>query len=184
MHQALLREHQRKENMRALSLRLLANRIKLGPTASNSETKEMLAAIKIELAWCRRTENVVSQVLPIREREPEFLTVAEGIDHQKIVPPLAPPRGTSGDSETETDISAQLHRPPTQSEPRRAAQGTKQGSDSADRTSVQALQRDVRQLLSSMVDMQQAQQSMQEQLCAMASPPDGLEPASIGKQRF
>ena len=143
----------------------------------------MLAAIKIELAWYRMTENIVSQMLP-DAAEPEFLNVKEGVDQHKVVPP---PRA---DSESDLSLAAQLHNESTRSSQRGAAQGGKWGSDPADRASVQALQSDVRQLLSAMTEMQQAQQSVQDQLRALAttgrgseSPRDGPDSASSGKQQ-
>ena len=94
MHASLVREHNRKEKMRALSLRMLMNKLAYRPSP---ETAEMIAALRLQLVWCRVTETLSMAMMPIQavEDDAEERTLSEKILEETIVPPgVQTPGGT------------------------------------------------------------------------------------------
>jgi CRP-like cAMP-binding protein len=94
MHAALLREHVRKEKMRALSLRMLMNKLAYNPT---QEVIELIAALRLQLYWTKVTESISLEMMPMQGKgevdEEKPRPLSEQILDQILVP--LPASGTS-----------------------------------------------------------------------------------------
>ena len=66
MHAALLREHMRKEKLRALSLRMLMNKLSYRPT---EDAVQLNAALRLQLCWMKITESLSLQMMPTPKAE-------------------------------------------------------------------------------------------------------------------
>jgi CRP-like cAMP-binding protein len=163
MHQALLLEHVRKEKKRALSLRMLINKLSYKPSV---ETLEMISAVKLQLVWCRTCEQLALKSMPLQE--PKGMSLSEDISSHLVAPPGAtlPPPPSPAElrkGQTQKLLGKKASRPysPTASSkssfvPRPDLMVDRQNgrhSPISQSTSVQALHADVRRLIAMMGEM-------------------------------
>lgn len=194
MHQELFKEYICKEKTRALALRLFVNRMKLGSDAKSPDTRQTIAAIQMQIVWCRLTENMVLRAMPVHT-EPEKLSLSQDIEQSQIAPlEIAGPMSPVAHQMTRDAQALAARRVgaaqysgafTTFTTSDQSVPGNKWSSDPADRGSVQALQSDVRQMLGAIVDMQASQRSLQDQVRALsANKGSPKTPPANGPQRL
>ena len=166
MHQALLREHLRKEKMRALSLRIVMNKLLVEGSQEplTEETEQLIAALKMQLVWARFTESYVMKNMPTKE-EPEKLSVNEAVSENCVLPtgieapPGSPAASRAGAAEPTRHWSSAGE----------TNAGRSWSTDVADRGSVQAVHQDLRRMLGEVAEMHDAQRRMQQQILAIGT---------------